>query len=93
LGKANVRLSEVIYISEESSDSLQDRITKSQGMSNLLLVEKKVRENASKNGLHKPKAQWQALQFACQMEGKIPKSQILVQLYDTARTYFRGTGG
>ncbi|MBI2453107.1 hypothetical protein HYV56_00210 [Candidatus Peregrinibacteria bacterium] len=82
LGKANLALW-----------ASNDRITKSQGMSNLLLTEKKARVNITENSFNKPKTQWQALQFARKIEGKIPKSQILVQLYDTARTHFKGTGG
>ena len=46
--------------------------------SNLRLAEKKARANIAENGLNKLKTQWQALYCARQMEGKIPKSQILV---------------
>ena len=82
LGKANL-----------AQRASKDRITKSQGMSNLRLAEKNARANMTANGLDKAKNQWKALYFARQMEGKIPKSQILVQLYNFALTYFRGTGG
>jgi len=82
LGKANL-----------AQRASKDRITKSQGMSNLRLAEKKARANMTENGLNKPKTQWQTLYFARQMEGEILKRQILVELYNSARTYFRGTGG
>ena len=82
LGKANL-----------AQRASKDRIIKSQGMSNLRLAEKKARANMTENGLSKPQNQWQALYFARQMEGEIPKSQIVVRLYNSARTYFKGTGG
>ena len=69
----------------------KDRITKSQGMSNLQLAEKVARVGApesSKNPENSPQNQWAALHAALQSVEKIPKRQILVQLYRSARTYF-----
>jgi hypothetical protein len=80
LGKANLALR-----------ASKDRITKSQGMSNLLLAEKEARVGApenSKSPENSPQNQWAALRAALQSVGKIPKSQILVHLYRSARTYF-----
>lgn len=41
-------------------------------------AEKVARISMPKNAVNKPKNQWQALQIARQMDGKIPESQILV---------------
>jgi len=43
---------------------------------------------SSKNPENSPQNQWAALRAALQSVEKIPKSQILVQLYRSARTYF-----
>jgi hypothetical protein len=59
--------------------------------SNLLLAEKEARVGApenSKSPENSPQNQWAALRAALQSVGKIPKSQILVHLYRSARTYF-----
>ena len=70
----------------------KDRITKSQGMSNLQLAEKVARVGASessKNPENSPQNQWAALRAALQSIGKIPKSQILVLVFGKIRTYFK----
>ena len=72
LGKANLALW-----------ASKDRITKSQGMSNLQLAEKVARVGApesSKNPENSPQNQWAALHAALQSVEKIPKRQILVDL-------------
>jgi len=81
LGKANLALW-----------ASKDRITKSQGMSNLQLAEKVARVGASessKNPENSPQNQWAALRAALQSIGKIPKSQILVLVFGKIRTYFK----
>jgi len=59
----------------------KDRIKKkSQGITNLRLAARKV------SG--RPQNQWAALCAAHNQVNKIPKSQLLVQLYNSARIYF-----
>ncbi|NCT00268.1 hypothetical protein GW765_04825 [Candidatus Parcubacteria bacterium] len=58
----------------------QSKFLKSQGISNLRLVAREARGN--------PQNQWAALCAAYEKVGQISESQILVQLFNSARTYF-----
>jgi len=73
LGKANTK---------------RDRISKSHGMSNLLLSGKEARVRAPKIGENSAQNQWAALQAAHQMASEKPKSFVLVWLYNQIRTHF-----
>jgi hypothetical protein len=57
-------------------------------MSNLLLSRKLVHHSLLENGLDQPQNQWSALISAHQEVGQNPENQILVRLYDSARTFF-----
>jgi len=52
------------------------------------LAERKARVSAPESGAVAPQNQWAALRAALRMVDKKPKSQILVYLYNHARTYF-----
>ena len=77
LGKANTK---------------RDRISKSHGMSNLLLAGKEARERAPESGANAPQNrgqnQWAALRAAHQLASEKSESFLLVWLYNQVRTYF-----
>jgi len=58
----------------------QSKYKKSQGITNLCLASRAVRGE--------PENQWAAIAAAHEKVGKIPESQIMEHLYDSARTYF-----
>ena len=58
----------------------QSKYLKSQGVSNLRLASRAVRGE--------PENQWAALGAAHQLAGQKPESEILVYIYESARTYF-----
>ena len=57
-------------------------------MTNLLLASREARFSAPSGKENEAENQWAALGAAHEKVGKIPESQILEYLYDSARTYF-----
>ena len=57
-------------------------------MSNLFLSGHEARLCAPSGGENEAENQWAALGAAHEMASKMPESQVLVYLYDSARTHF-----